>query len=79
MFRIDAPGISTMASRATHGASFHQQSALALFLKNEMEPVPCKRVGAKQGDFMSEAAIVANAFGADAIRRDGHEAWLGAA
>ena len=42
-----------------------------------MEPVPSSANGVKQGSFdMSEVVIVASAFGVDAIRRDGHEAWL---
>jgi sugar phosphate isomerase/epimerase len=42
-----------------------------------MEPVPLTASCVKQGSFdMSDVVIVASAFGVDAIRRDGHEAWL---
>jgi sugar phosphate isomerase/epimerase len=49
----------------------------ALFSNLEMEPVPFTLNRSEQGNFdMNEVAIVASAFGADAIRRDGHRAWV---
>ncbi|QCP49533.1 TIM barrel protein [Trinickia violacea] len=45
-----------------------------------MEPVPVSDSAQIQGQFdTAEVVIVASAFGADVIRRDGHVAWLAAA
>jgi sugar phosphate isomerase/epimerase len=48
-------------------------SASALFLSEIMEPVPSTT---PRGADAPQVVIVASAFGVDAIRRDGHQAWL---